>query len=98
MIDDKDFNVFKFKFGKTRRSLIDWIKIGAIFHMSLDTLSMIPGVEKRKLFNLIDSFQIHIGYTPLNDYIIKDEELIGYRVDRIVAKALEKYQKEIDEE
>jgi hypothetical protein len=97
-MNKKDFNVFKFKMGRARLSIKEWIKIGAIFHLSLDTISMIPGVEKKKLFNLIDEFQIHIGYTPLNDYIIKDGELIGYRVERVVKKALEKYQKEIDEE
>lgn len=42
------FNIFKFKFGKEKKSLKEWIKIGAIIHGSLDLISYIPGVEKKK--------------------------------------------------
>lgn len=88
-----DFNIFRFRIGKIQRSLQEWIQIGAIFHGSLDTLSMIPGIEKRKLFNLIDSLQIHLGYTFLNDYIIQDSELLSYRIEREIDQAEKEFKK-----
>jgi len=48
------FNIFEFKRGKEKRSLKEWIQVGAILHGSLDLISLIPGVEKKKVFNLVD--------------------------------------------
>jgi len=87
------FNIFEFKFGKEKRSIKEWIKIGAILHLSLDTISLVPGVEKKKIFNLLDEFQLHMGIDILNDYIIQDNELISYRIDRIITKAIQEYEK-----
>ena len=87
------FNIFEFKFGKEKKPLKEWIKIGAIVHFSLDTISLIPGVEKRKLFNLVDELQLKLNIIEvLNDYIIQDTELLGYRIDRVIDKALEDYE------
>ena len=47
------FNIFEFKFGKEKKTLKELIKIGAIIHGSLDLISLLPGVEKRKVFNLL---------------------------------------------
>jgi hypothetical protein len=87
------FNIFEFKFGKEKRPIKEWIKIGAILHLSLDTISLLPGVEKKKVFNLLDEFQLHMGIDILNDYIIQDNELISYRIDRIITKAIQEYEK-----
>ena len=86
------FNIFEFKYGKQKKSLKEWIKIGAIVHFSLDTISLIPGVKKRKLFNLVDELQLKLNVEALNDYIIQDTELLGYRIDRVIDKALEDYE------
>ena len=51
------FNIFEFKSGKQKKSLQEWIKIGAIIHLSLDVISSIPGVEKKKVFNIVDTIQ-----------------------------------------
>ena len=85
------FNIFEFKFGKEKKSLKEWIKIGAIVHFSLDTISLIPGVKKRKLFNFIDELQLKLNVEVLNDYIIQDTELLGYRIGRVIDKALKNY-------
>lgn len=90
------FNIFEFKFGKEKKSLKEWIKIGSILHLSLDTLSLIPGVEKRKLFNLLDEFQLKFEIEILNDYIIQDNELISYRIDRETTKAIREYKNNND--
>lgn len=87
-----NFNIIQFKKGKQKKTLLYWIKFGALLHLSLDTVSMIPGVEKRKVFNLVDDLQKKLNIEVLNDYIIQDEELLGYRIDRIVDKALQEYE------
>lgn len=86
------FNIFEFKFGKEKKSLKELIQIGAILHISLDTLSLIPGIQKRKLFNFIDEFQLKMNIETLNDYIIKDIELLSYRIDRVIDKSLKDYE------
>jgi hypothetical protein len=86
------FNIFEFKFGKEKKPLKEWIKIGAIVHFSLDAISLIPGVEKRKLFNFVDELQLKLNIEVLNDYIIQDTELLSYRIDRVIGKALEDYE------
>ena len=87
-----NFNIIQFKKGKQKKTLLYWIKFGALLHLSLDTVSMIPGVEKIKVFNLVDDLQKKLNIEVLNDYIIQDEELLGYRIDRIVDKALQEYE------
>ncbi len=86
------FNIFEFKFGKEKKSLKELIQIGAILHISLDTLSLIPGIQKRKLFNFIDEFQLKMNIETLNDYIINDIELLSYRIDRVIDKSLKDYE------
>ena len=87
------FNIFEFKLGKQKKSLQEWIKIGAIIHFSLDAISLIPGVQKKKVFNLLDEVQLSIGVDKLNDYIIQDSELITYRIERVLNNAIKEYEK-----
>ena len=86
------FNIFEFKYGKQKKPLKEWIKIGAIVHFSLDAISLIPGVEKRKLFNFVDELQLKLNIEVLNDYIIQDTELLSYRIDRVIDRSLEDYE------
>lgn len=86
------FNIFEFKLGKQKKSLKEWIKIGAIVHFSLDVISLIPGVQKKKVFNLLDEVQSSMGIDVLNDYIIQDTELITYRIERVLDKAVKEYE------
>lgn len=90
------FNIFEFKFGKEKKPLKEWIKIGAIFHLTLDTVSLIPGVEKKKVFNVVDTVQQKLGIDILNDYIIQDTELVSYRIERVIDKAIREYKKDED--
>lgn len=89
------FNIFEFKIGKQKRNIKEWIKIGALIHLTLDTVSLIPGVEKKNVFNLLDRFQQKVGIEVLNDYIIQDEELISYRIDRVIDKAIKEYKDDV---
>jgi hypothetical protein len=87
------FNIFEFKLGKEKKSLQEWIKIGAIIHFSLDVISSIPGVEKKKVFNMIDTIQQKLNIEVLNDYIIRDDELLGYRIEKVLDNSIEDYEK-----
>ena len=87
------FNIFEFKYGKEKKSLKEWIKIGAIVHLSLDTISLIPGVQKKKIFNLLDELQLSMSIDVLNDYIIQDTELITYRIERVLNNSIKEYEK-----
>jgi len=89
------FNIFEFKRGKEKKPLKEWIKIGAILHLTLDTVSLIPGVDKGKVFNVLDEFQQKLGIDALNDYIIQDDELVSYRIHRVIDKAIEEYKKDV---
>jgi hypothetical protein len=89
------FNIFEFKRGKEKKPLKEWIKIGAILHLTLDTVSLIPGVDKRKAFNVLDEFQQKMGIEALNDYIIQDDELVSYRIHRVIDKAIQEYEKDV---
>jgi ERCC4-type nuclease len=59
----------------------------------LDAISLIPGVQKKKVFNLLDEVQSSMGIDILNDYIIQDSELITYRIERVLNKSIEEYEK-----
>lgn len=87
------FNIFEFKYGKEKKPLKEWIKIGGIIHFSLDVISLIPGVQKKKVFNLLDEVQLSMGIDVLNDYIIQDTELISYRIERVLDKSIKEYEK-----
>ena len=83
----------KFSYGKKRYDIFHYVKLGLIFKESLDLISMIPGVEKKKVFNAVDKLQLKLGIDVLNDYIIRDDELLKYRIERIVRESIEKYER-----
>jgi hypothetical protein len=66
--------------------------MGAIIHLSLDIISLIPGVEKKKVFNIIDTIQQKLNIEVLNDYIIRDDELLGYRIEKVLNKSIKDYE------
>jgi hypothetical protein len=88
------FNIFKFKYGKEKRDIFHYAKVGVLFDAGLSLVSLIPGVQKKDAFNLIDNIQQKFGIDVLNDYIIKDEEYLGYRIDRVIDEAIQDYEKE----
>ena len=91
-------NLFQINIGKQVKTLREYIRIGAIFHASLDVFSLIPAVKKKSLFNIVDQLQLKLNIEALNDYIIKDSELLGYRIERVITKALKVYTTHSDED
>ena len=77
----------KFKFGKPKRTFKYYLS-GAVL---VEVLSLIPFLDKKKVFNVIDEFQLKLNIDLMNDYILKDEELLNYRIERVVNKALKEH-------
>jgi hypothetical protein len=67
--------------------------VGILLKGSIDLISMIPGVEKKTVFNAVDKIQQKLGIEALNDYIIKDDELLGYRIERTLDESIEDYER-----
>jgi hypothetical protein len=88
-------NKTEFSYGKKRYDIFHYVKLGLIFKGSLDLISMVPGVEKKKVFNTIDKLQQKMGIEVLNDYIIRDDELIKYRIERVLDESVEDYERNI---
>jgi hypothetical protein len=86
------FNIFKFKYGKERRNILDYMRIGFLLKGTVDVVSLLPFIDRKFIFNLIDEMQLKFGSDVLNDYIIKDDELLKFRIDRILKKAIEEYE------
>ena len=86
---------FKFKFGRERMKFKDWVKMSVLVNLGLDVVSMLPGVKREDAFNLLDEINLKYGKQNfLNDYVIADPELLGYRVDRELGKALKNYEQD----
>jgi hypothetical protein len=88
-------NKHKFSYGKKRYDIFHYVKLGLILKGSLDLISMVPGVEKKKVFNVVDKIQLRLGIDVLNDYIIRDDELIKYRIERVLNDSVEEYEKNL---
>ena len=86
------FNIFKFKYGKERRNIFDYMRIGFLLKGTVDVVSLLPFIDRKFIFNLIDEIQLKFGSDALNDYIIKDDELLKFRIDRTIEKALKEYE------
>jgi uncharacterized protein YeeX (DUF496 family) len=86
------FNIFKFKYGKERRNIFDYMKTGFLLKGTVDVVSLLPFIDRKFIFNLIDEIQLKFGSDALNDYIIKDDELLKFRIDRTIEKALKEYE------
>lgn len=80
------------EFGKKPKDIWHYVKIGFLLKGTIDVISLIPGVEKEKVFNVVDTVQQKLGIDVLNDYIIKDPELLTFRVGRVVSQAIKDHE------
>ena len=81
----------EFRFGKKKRTIWDWVKLSVAVEATLWVAELLPGVSRKGAFNLIDEMQLKGDHDFLNDFIIKDPELLSYRVERTLDKALKEY-------
>ena len=68
---------YRFHFGKKDRSIFDYAKLGTVLDLGIGALSLLPGVDRRKAFNLVDSIQLKTNSVFLNDYIIQHPEFLS---------------------
>ena len=87
------FNIIHFKFGKEQKTIQDYAKLGIALRAAISLIAWIPGLDEEKVFNFIDELQLALDIDFLNDYIVKDIELLKYRIKRVLDKALEEYRK-----
>mgnify|MGYP001157505839 CR=1 FL=1 len=83
---------FEFAFGKKKRTIFDWVKLGVLLNFSIDTAAMLPWFSRKQVFNLVDSLQLKANYDFLNEYIINDREFLSYRLERELNRAIEDYE------
>ena len=86
-------NNHKFSYGKKQYDIFHYVKLGLLLKGSIDLISMVPGVKKKQVFNLVDIVQLKLGIDVLNDYIIQDDELIRYRIERVLDKSIKDYER-----
>ena len=74
----------------------DWVKMSVLVNLGLDAMSFIPGLDRKKAFNLVDEVNLRFrgGENFLNDYIIADDELVGWRIEREVGNAIERHERD----
>ena len=70
VMDDQVKWYYRFHFGKKTRSIFDYAKLGTVLNLGIGDFSLLPGVDRREAFNLIDSIQKKTNAEFLNDYII----------------------------
>jgi hypothetical protein len=89
---------FNFSFGKKRRGVIEWAKISILLEGIIEFLSNKFGIDKKKLWDIVDEIQRELlkrGWIDdtVNDYVINTPELLDQRIERDVDKAIEEYKK-----
>jgi hypothetical protein len=92
MTKKSKFNIFEFKYGVEKRNIFHYVRLGFFLKGTVDVVSLLPFVDRKFLFNLVDEIQLKFGVDVLNDYIIKDDELLRFRIDRTIEKALRDYE------
>jgi len=81
----------KFHFGKKHYEILEWAKLGVALDLTIAALSYLPGLNRKKAFNMVDAFQLRGDYDFLNNYIIKDQEFLSYRLERELDKAIREH-------
>lgn len=83
---------WSFSLGKPKYDIFHYAKITLLLKLPLEIAALLPGVDKKKLFFAIDSLQNKFNLEVINDFIIKDEELLGYRVEKVIDEAIKHHE------
>lgn len=90
---------FNFSFGKKRRGIVEWAKISIILEGIIEFLSNKFGIDKKRLWYIVDEIQRELlkrGWIDdtVNDYVINTPELLDQRIERDVDNAIEDYEEQ----
>jgi len=87
-----EHNILHIERGEQPRDIFHYVKFGVIFEGLIDIITLLPWVNKRDLVIIIDRIQRQYGIEVLNDYIIKHQEFLDYRVSSDVDQAISEYE------
>lgn len=87
-----DHNIFHYESENQPRDIFHYAKFGIIFEGVIDIISSLPFVNKKDLVVLIDRVQRQLKIEVLNDYIIKHQEFLDYRIETDVDQAIYEYE------
>jgi len=87
-----EHNILHIERGEQPRDIFHYVKFGVIFEGLIDIITLLPWVNKRDLVIIIDRIQRQYGIEVLNDYIIKHQEFLDYRISSDVDQAISEYE------
>ncbi|NDH07505.1 hypothetical protein EBX93_16565, partial [bacterium] len=87
---------FDFQFGKKKRTIKDYAILSIVLFSIVGGLSSCLRIPEKDVWTIIDSIQrllLKKGIIDdtINDFIIKDPELLDNRIKRDVDRAIEDY-------
>ena len=83
--------MFKFNFGHKETKVWQYALIGIVLDLIVKFAVRI-GCDRKETIRLVDRFVRENDLDRVNDFIIRDEEWIGVRIDGDITEAIEEYQ------
>ena len=78
-----------FQFGKKETSMATWVKLTLAIKGGIPFLARLLRVKEQSLYTLLDEIvRKYFPQSVVNEFIIKDDELLSQRVDRDVDQAI----------
>ena len=78
-----------FHFGKKETSMATWVKLTLAIKGGIPFLARLLRIKEQSLYTLLDEIvRKYFPQSVVNEFIIKDDELLSQRVDRDVDKAI----------
>lgn len=93
--NDHGHNIVHYESGNQPKNIFHYVRVGIIFEGLIDVITLLPWVNKKDLVVLIDQIQRQYKIDVLNDYIIKHQEFLDYRVETDVDISLKDYEYEV---
>lgn len=88
---------FNFQYGKKETSMSTWVKLTLAIKMGVPFLARLLHVKETNLYALLDEIvRKYFPQSVVNEFFIKDSELLSLRVDRDLSKAEEDYKLQTD--
>jgi hypothetical protein len=81
--------MFKFNFGNKKPTIVKYAIVGVVLSLSISTLSRCTHINENVAWDLLDEIQRkYFPQTIVNDFIIKNPEILKRRIGRDVNKAI----------
>ena len=75
-----------------------WVKLTLAIKMGVPFIARLLRVKESSLYNLLDEIvRKYFPQSVVNEFIIKDDELLSVRVDKDLSKAIDDYKSKVDE-